>query len=68
MVKPVVNEHQESMDVYLPDDQWVHLWTGDHYEGGKEVHVSCPVGYPPVFYRKKSSFAFVFEAITKTYR
>ena len=68
MVKPVVNEHQESMDVYLPEDQWVHLWTGDHYEGGKEVHVSCPVGYPPVFYRKKSSFAFVFEAITKTYR
>jgi len=67
MIKPVVSESQSSMNVYLPHDEWVHIWTGKHYQGGQEVTVDCPVGYPPVFYRKKSSFSFIFELITKTY-
>ncbi len=67
LVKPVVSEHQTTMNVYLPDDQWIHLWTGVEYTGGKEVTVDCPMGYPPVFYLKKSSFAYVFQNITKTY-
>jgi alpha-glucosidase len=67
LVKPVVSEKTERLDVYLPDDDWIHLWTGKLYHGGKEVTVDCKVGYPPVFYRKKSSFSFIFESITKTY-
>ena len=41
-------------DVYLPDDLWVHLWTGEVFEGGL-VSVEAPIGYPTVFYRKDSS-------------
>ncbi len=68
LVKPVVQASQTSSDVYLPKDEWIHLWTGERFEGGKEVKVDCPIGYPPVFYRKKSSFSYIFELITKTYR
>jgi alpha-glucosidase len=67
LVKPVVEEHQEKMNVYLPNDAWIHLWTGIEYQGGKEVTVDCPLGYPPVFYTKKSSFAYLFQNLTKTY-
>lgn len=65
-VKPVVKEHQETQSVYLPDDEWVHLFSGKIYQSGHHV-VKAPIGYPPVFYKKSSSFNHVFEAITKRY-
>lgn len=67
MVKPVVNPDQSIQEVYLPDDQWIHLWTGIEYHGEQQVHVDCPIGYPPVFYRKKSKFKDLFESITLQY-
>ena len=41
-------------DVYLPQDRWVHLWTGEEYSGGM-VTVEAPVGYPAIFYRANSA-------------
>jgi sulfoquinovosidase len=67
MIKPVVKPGQVSQDVYLPDDQWIHLWTGKSYIGNQTVSVSCPIGYPPVFYRKDSKFRKLFESITYEY-
>jgi len=67
MIKPVVKPGQVSQDVYLPDDQWIHLWTGKSYIGNQTVSVSCPIGYPPVFYRKDSKFGKLFESITYEY-
>ena len=43
--------------VYLPDDEWVHLWTGDEFLGSQEVTVYAPIGYPAVFYRRESPIA-----------
>jgi alpha-glucosidase (family GH31 glycosyl hydrolase) len=40
--------------VYLPVDTWVHLWTGEQFEGGQTVSVDAPIGYPAVFYRLDS--------------
>jgi alpha-glucosidase len=51
----------------LPDDLWVHLWTGTIYQGGQLISVACPIGYPPVFYRQNSTFKGLFEKITKNY-
>lgn len=48
-----------AVKVYLPSHtQWVHLWSGEHYEGGelgKTVTISSPIGNPPVFYKRDSS-------------
>lgn len=62
LVAPVYREGAASRKVYLPDDSWVHLFTGEEYGGG--VHpVSAPVGRPPVFVRKDSPW---FTELTHT--
>jgi len=33
----------------LPQDEWVHLWTGEEYHGGA-ITVSAELGYTPAFY------------------
>ena len=66
LIAPVYEADRHDWDVYLPEDEWVHLWTGDTYYGGT-VNVSAEMGYTPAFYRKGSSFASVFEAIREKY-
>ncbi|MBN2050170.1 MAG: hypothetical protein JW760_06970, partial [Spirochaetales bacterium] len=53
MVAPVVRKGAKKRRVYLPEDRWVHWWTGKEYGGGRHV-VDAPVGRIPVFYRKDS--------------
>jgi alpha-glucosidase len=60
LVAPVLEPNVSTRKVYLPDDEWVHFWTGVEYVGG-EIEIECPVGYPPVFYRKASGYKEVFE-------
>ena len=62
LVAPVVEEGAESRTLYLPEDNWVHLWSGDAYAGG-EITVPAPIGQPPVFYRAGSDIAGVMESI-----
>lgn len=66
-VKPVVQEGINTQTCYLPQDEWVHLWTGEISHGG-EITVDAPIGYPPVFYRRNSSHRSLFEAMTETYQ
>jgi alpha-glucosidase len=54
-------------ELYLPEDEWVHLWTSRSFRGGR-VSVEAPLGYPAVFYRASSSFASLFDAIRRTAR
>ena len=51
LVAPVIDPGKAEKKVFLPDDEWVHIWTGDGFGGG-EVTVPAPVGQPPVFVRK----------------
>jgi alpha-glucosidase len=67
LIKPVIEPNQLITSVYLPKDEWVHLWTGINYQGGTEVIVDCPIGYPPVFYKKDSLFSDLFSLITNKY-
>ncbi len=66
LVAPVHEEGKESWNVYLPDDNWIHLFTGNEYTKGEYV-VDAPVGCPPVFYRKESEYKELFKAVTKKY-
>jgi alpha-glucosidase len=53
LVAPVLRPKADSREVYLPNDEWVHLWSGKEYKGGT-VTVSAPIGEPPVFIRKSA--------------
>lgn len=66
LVAPVWQEAQKEREVYLPEDTWVHLWTGGIYGFGSNI-VATPLGYPAVFYRKDSSFKELFATIGKKY-
>ena len=54
LVAPVLKQGATERTVYLPKDNWVHIWSKKEYKGGK-VTVSAPLGEPPVFVRKGSS-------------
>lgn len=53
LVSPVIKEGELYHDVRLPEDTWVHLFTGTEYTGGT-YKVFAPIGKPPVFVRKDS--------------
>lgn len=54
LVAPILQENSTSRRVYLPEDDWVHLFTGQGYRGG-EYDILAPLGKPPVFIRKGST-------------
>lgn len=62
LVAPVWQGGQTEWTAYLPSDGWVHLWSGLEYGRG-ECTVPAPLGDTPVFYRKGSAHAPLFEAI-----
>jgi alpha-glucosidase len=53
LVAPVLRPKKTQMEVYLPDDEWIHLWSKKEYKGGKYL-VDCPFGQIPVFVRKNA--------------
>jgi len=63
LVSPVLRSGGRSgkhfWTVILPADEWVHLWSGQSYAGGR-IRVHAPYGEPPVFWRKESAFAELF--------
>lgn len=56
LIAPVTDEGAESVDVYLPAGEWVHLWSGETYTGGQTVAIAAPLGQPAVFYVKGSAW------------
>ncbi len=66
LIAPVYLPDVAEWEVYLPNDQWVHLWTGNEFNGGI-VKVSAEIGYTPAFYKKTSKYSDIFEAIRKKY-
>ncbi|MBR2731921.1 MAG: alpha-glucosidase, partial [Clostridia bacterium] len=62
IVAPVYQEAQVQRSVYLPQGEWIHLWTGRRFAKG-ETEVACPLGQPPVFYRADSAWYTLFEEI-----
>ena len=63
LVAPVIRPGAVMREVYLPEDEWVRLATGEEYAGGTH-RVAAPVGQPAVFYRKNAS-PEVLEIIKK---
>ena len=66
LVAPVWQAGVTEQSLYIPEGEWVHLWTGKVYGKGNNV-VEAGIGYPPVFWRKGSGFAELFEKIRGKY-
>lgn len=66
LVAPVWHEAEKERELYLPEDTWIHLWTGEVYGKGSNV-VAVPLGYPAVFYRKDSPYSELFSSIREKY-
>ena len=49
LVAPVLAEGAESVDVTFPPGTWVHLITGEQYEGDRTTQVPAPLGTPAAF-------------------
>ena len=62
LVAPVFLKQKTKHRLYLPDDAWIHLWSGREMKPGY-CTVEAPIGSPPVFYRRDSHFAGLFEKI-----
>ncbi len=62
IIAPSQEGNTQVRRLFLPDDEWIHLWTSRHYHGGTTV-VHAPEGRPAVFYRSRSSFAGLFNAL-----
>lgn len=53
LVAPIMNYEQRSRQVYLPiGENWVHLFTGKVYIGGKNYDVAAPLEQIPVFIKE----------------
>ena len=66
LVAPVWQAAQETRTVYLPEGEWIHLWTGREYGRGEHT-VPAPLGFPPVFWKKGSRWASLMEDIRAEY-
>jgi alpha-glucosidase len=64
LVAPVVEPGADTREVWMPQGDWVHLWTGKAYAGGF-VTVPAPIGQPPVFYRAGAAFTDLFEELKR---
>ncbi len=62
MVAPVIEENAVARNVYLPEGDWVHVWTEKRFGAGWHK-VDAPIGSPPVFWREGSEYANLFASL-----
>ncbi|MCG6193879.1 alpha-glucosidase [Leptospira sp. FAT2] len=56
LVLPVLDKGESSVDGYLPEGEWEHVWTGKSYSGKTTVSVEAPLGEPAVFLKKNGTW------------
>ncbi len=62
LVAPVYLPDQSEREVYLPEGEWIHLWSGKCHSHGT-VTVDAPIGQPPVFYKKDSRWSELLRRV-----
>jgi alpha-glucosidase len=60
LIAPVTDPGAKQVSAYLPQGEWVHLWSGKTYPGGQYVSVPAPIGQPGVFYLQGSTWGEAF--------
>ena len=62
LVAPILKKGQTAREVWLPEDEWIHLFTKEAYYGG-DCTIEAPFGYPPVFIRRNSKYYDYFMSL-----
>lgn len=62
LVVPVLRQGETELEVELPEDEWIHLFTKVEYRNGT-YKIETPIGVPCAFYRKKSLFRQIFDKL-----
>jgi sulfoquinovosidase len=62
MVAPVIEKGAVARDVYLPEGEWVHIWSGECFGPGRHT-IDAPIGSPPVFWRAGSEYSSLFKSL-----
>ncbi|AYW46531.1 glycoside hydrolase family 31 protein [Tetragenococcus koreensis] len=59
LVAPIMNYEDRSRKVYLPDNEnWIHLYSGQEFEGGSSYDIEASLEQIPIFIRKSASGQF----------
>lgn len=56
LIAPILHKGSTERELYLPRDNWIHLWSQKNYEGGEYVRIKSNLGFIPVFIRKESPY------------
>jgi len=64
LIAPVVKKGKTKWKVYLPEDKWIHMWSGKKFTGGW-ITIESPLGKPPVFFRADSKSSELFREVGK---
>lgn len=62
LIAPVIEEGVVTRNVYLPEGDWLHVWSGNRFGAGWH-EIDAPLGSPPVFWREGSEFADLFASL-----
>jgi len=62
LIANVLKPKKATWKVFLPNDTWIHVWSGKEFCGGWH-EVEAIIGHPPIFYRKNSQNAALFDSI-----
>ena len=63
LIAPITDEGEVSIKLYLPEGEWIHLWSQkkyDIYQDGRFISVDAPIGEPAVFYKQGSDIGEKF--------
>ena len=61
LVAPVIQQGAVTRTLYLPAGEWVNYWTGEHYQGGKDLTIAAPFEQIPLLARAGSILPFLPE-------
>ncbi|MCR5293946.1 MAG: alpha-glucosidase [Lachnospiraceae bacterium] len=66
LVAPLLEKGEMRRRVLLPEDLWIHLFTGKVYEGPSRGYVRAKPGCPPVFVRAGSGLDYLVKRVMRT--
>lgn len=56
LIAPVLHPNATERRAYLPEGDWVHLWTGlSHSSSGDWIDIEAPISRPPVWFKAGSA-------------
>lgn len=67
MVAPVLDKGAITVNAYLPNGDWIELFSGKKYLGKNWHSIDAPIGKPPVFVKADSGWKDYFLELFKTF-